>query len=83
MDLMIKQLIEKIAKSHSLTITQVEEIYMRQFEKVRNTINEGNQSDPDTFKSIRLPQFGKFVFVKEKWIKINKNNYEKRRKKTF
>ena len=75
----IKEIIEGIAKEHNLSEEEVEKIVNSQFLFVRRTIESAERDKEETFKTVKLPHFGKFVLKKNmlQYITENKKKKEK------
>lgn len=62
----IEQLFEELAKKYNKPVYVIEEIFNSQFKKLRKEINSLD------FKTIKLPNWGKYIPSKDKLSKIKK-----------
>jgi nucleoid DNA-binding protein len=62
-----KEILNKLAKSHDISIGQAEEIWDLFINKINTTISDTNKKDEaglydlDKFKTIHIDNFGKFI----------------------
>lgn len=74
----IKEIVKEIAEKHNISEEEVEKIVNSQFLFVRRVIESAERDKEETFKTIKLPHFGKFVLKKNmlKYITENKKKKE-------
>jgi|GEM_PF-3853126 len=83
-----KEILNKLAIKHGLTIGQAEEIWKLLTDKIRDVIsdtdkqNEDGTYDVDKFKNVNIHNFGKFVFHKKLIHAVN-TKIKKRNEKTM
>ena len=68
-------IIKYLSLKHNIPTKDVEEAIKHQFLFVKNTIESATQDVEETFKTVKLPYFGKFLVPKDmiKHIINNKN----------
>jgi len=64
----VDKIIKSISLQYRIPVKDVEEIVKSQFAFVRSVIESAERDKEETFKTIKLPMFGKFI-VKENMIK--------------
>jgi hypothetical protein len=73
-------IIREICEELQLPINLVRSIFIPQFRSVAKTIRSGSIEDIETYKNIRLPNFGLFHFRKYRYEKTFEESKDKRRK---
>jgi len=66
----VLKLIKEIAIAHNIPEKEVENMFLAQFAIVKKGITEGNNSDIESFKNIRIVRFGVFYTKKNKLQKL-------------
>lgn len=62
----IDRIIKEISLRNNIPVVEVEEIIKSQFAFVKQIIEEGERDKEETFKTVLLPHFGKFLVKRDK-----------------
>ena len=71
------KIIKEMSLKYHLPVKDIEDIIKSQFKFVRETIEEAEKDNEDSFKTVKLLSFGKFL-VKDKVIYHIKKQKEKK-----
>jgi len=66
----VQELLKKVAQKHELPMHVIEEVYLSQYRKLKEELRSLE------FKTIKLPNWGKYIPSQRK---LNKINYDRKR----
>ena len=73
----INKIIKKLSLDNNIPMVDIEDVIKSQFHLVKKVIESATRDEQDTFKTIKLPNFGKFLVYKNRINRIveskNKN----------
>ena len=70
-DIVLEKIFEDVAKEFNRSKEDIRKVYLSAFDATREAITEGITDQKETFKSVRIYEFGRFI-LREKYFDKNK-----------
>lgn len=78
----VQELIKQIAKKYNKPIYVIEEVFLSQWKFLKDKISN-SKDDMEDFKTIKLPEWGKYYLSESKLAHIRRHNPEGKIKKKY